>query len=174
MMLVRNDDGLVVAEQVEIAAGAWKRLVGLLGRRELPTGHALLLKPCSSIHTCGMKFSIDALYCAKDGRIVKCVKNLSPWRFGPVGAHMVVELPAGSIDRLDLRVGQGVRVMGRGGECMHRLGKLIKDESGQSTVEYGVIASLIVIGLVVSIKGLRDKVIQVFDAIKDALITTTT
>ena len=52
--------------------------------------------------------------------------------------------------------------------------RLLADESGQSTVEYGVIASLIVIGLVVSIKGLRDKVVGVFNAIRDALVITTT
>lgn len=97
---------MVIAGQVEIAASVWQRLVGLLGRSDLPMGQALLLKPCSGIHTWGMKFSIDALYCARDGKIVKCVKNLSPGKFGPVGAHMVVELPAGSIDRLGLHIGE--------------------------------------------------------------------
>lgn len=52
--------------------------------------------------------------------------------------------------------------------------QLVKDESGQSMIEYGVIASLIVVALVFTIKGLRDKVVAVFGAIRDALVTVTT
>lgn len=52
--------------------------------------------------------------------------------------------------------------------------ELVKDEGGQSMIEYGVIASLIVVALVFTVKSLRDKVVDVFNAIKDALVTVTT
>ena len=41
----------VVAETVELAITRLERRRGLLGRDGLPQGHALLIAPCSSIHT---------------------------------------------------------------------------------------------------------------------------
>lgn len=78
---------------VTLAATAPRRLRGLLGRRE---PRALLLAPAASIHTCGMRFPIDAVFLDGDLRVIRVVRCLPPWRFAAArGARAVLELPAG-------------------------------------------------------------------------------
>jgi hypothetical protein len=81
--------------------------VGLLGRKELPEGHGLWIRPCKSIHTFFMRFPIDVAYVSSDGSVVKTCSRLRPFRLsmGGRGAHSVLELPAGSLERAGLKVG---------------------------------------------------------------------
>ena len=65
--------------RVEQARSFWQRFWGLMGRRRLPKGEALLLAPCNSIHMCFMRFAIDAVYLDEDYRIIKVVRYLRPW-----------------------------------------------------------------------------------------------
>jgi hypothetical protein len=54
--------GLYVAERAWWANTAWNRAWGWLGKEKAEPGEGLLLKPCSSIHTLGMKFPMDLLF----------------------------------------------------------------------------------------------------------------
>jgi Flp pilus assembly pilin Flp len=54
---------------------------------------------------------------------------------------------------------------------MKTLRKFWKDEAGLEAVEYAVIASLVVIGLVLLIAGFKDKIAGVFNAIGDEIDT---
>ena len=101
----------VVAASVELALTRAERRRGLLGRDGLEPGHAMLIAPCSSIHTWFMRFPIDVIFVARDGRVVKTRAAIPPWRLALApGAYAVVELPAGAIaealvsigDRLEL------------------------------------------------------------------------
>ncbi|WJF91767.1 DUF192 domain-containing protein [Paraburkholderia bonniea] len=47
-----------------------ERMRGLLGRDHLPHEEALLLHPCRSIHTFGMRFAIDILFLDRYQRVV--------------------------------------------------------------------------------------------------------
>lgn len=93
--------GTVVAERVKVAASYWSRLWGLLGRKGLPAGEGLLLRPSSSIHTLFMRFPIDVVFLDRDHRVVKVVSALKPYRFalGGRGAWAALELPAGSAEK---------------------------------------------------------------------------
>jgi len=99
--IVRNvTRGVVLAGRAEIARGFFARGRGLLGRVALPEGEALVIAPCGSIHTLGMRFAIDVLFV--DGRHspARCLavaRALPPGRVGPMvrGARGVIELPAG-------------------------------------------------------------------------------
>lgn len=74
------------------------RLRGLLGRTMLPAGHAMHLKPCTAIHTLGMKFPIDVRFYDKHGTCVREVLNVPPGRFWVGGgrhARSVLECAAG-------------------------------------------------------------------------------
>jgi uncharacterized membrane protein (UPF0127 family) len=88
-----------LASEARRADSYWSRLVGLLGRSRLRPGEALVLEPCSSVHTAFMRFSIDVLYVDKSGRVVKVVPNLKPFRASGVlrGARSVIELPKGTV-----------------------------------------------------------------------------
>jgi uncharacterized membrane protein (UPF0127 family) len=79
---------------------------GLLGRRELPSGEGILLKPASSVHMAFMRFPIDAVFLDRDFRVMKVASDLRPWRAaGSRGAKAVLEIPAGEADRRGLTVG---------------------------------------------------------------------
>jgi uncharacterized membrane protein (UPF0127 family) len=77
------------------------RLRGLLGRDGLPEGAALVIEPCTSIHTFFMRFSIDAAFVNKAGRVVRAIAEIKPWRATRIypSAALVVELPAGTLAR---------------------------------------------------------------------------
>jgi len=98
---VNRKNGAVLAERVERATSMRARLRGLLGRTSLPEGEALVIEPCSSIHTFFMRFAIDAAFVGKDGRVLRAIPDLRPWRATRVypSAALVIELPAGTLQR---------------------------------------------------------------------------
>jgi uncharacterized protein len=97
-LIVNLTRGSVVAERSVIADRAFARMRGLLGRRAMPAGEGLLLKPAPSIHTAFMHFPIDVVFLDANFRIVKLVDNLRPWRTASsLGARAVLELTAGEI-----------------------------------------------------------------------------
>lgn len=100
-----------LATGVESAFDSRSRQRGLLGRDGLPSGQAMLIAPSSGVHTVGMRFPIDLVFAARDGRIVKLRRNVRPWRIAlAVGAFAVIELAAGSIDRTGVREGDIIHV----------------------------------------------------------------
>jgi len=56
-----------------------ERARGLLGRSDLPPHEGLLLERCRSIHTFGMRFSIDVVLLDRDFRVID-VLTLPPRR----------------------------------------------------------------------------------------------
>ena len=99
MQIHNATQGTELASSAQLAHSYWSRLVGLLGRRSLEPGQALVLEPCSSVHTAFMRFAIDVLYLDRSGRVVKAVPTLKPFRLSAVlrGARSVIELPSGVI-----------------------------------------------------------------------------
>jgi uncharacterized protein len=91
--------GALLADRAELASGMLERMKGLLGRKELRFGEALHIVPCNSIHTFFMGFPIDALFLDRDGRIVKLLPGVAPWRTSGIylRAHSCLELPAGTV-----------------------------------------------------------------------------
>lgn len=108
--LVNRRNGAVLAERVERAVSMRARLRGLLGRTSLPEGEALVLEPCTSIHTFFMRFTIDVAFVARDGRVLRAISGLRPWRATRVypAAALVVELPAGTLQRTQTEDGDGL------------------------------------------------------------------
>ena len=103
---LQRQDGRVVCEHLLVAARPLRRMVGLLGRRRLPDGEGILLRPAGSIHTFFMRFPIDVVFLDKEHRVVGIEPALPPWRTaGRRGAKAVVELAAGECERRGLRVG---------------------------------------------------------------------
>jgi len=82
---------------------------GLLGRKELPPGEGIVLRPGWSVHTFFMRFPIDVVFVDADQVVVKIVPDLGPWKTATRrGARDVVELAAGECARRGLRVGDRV------------------------------------------------------------------
>jgi uncharacterized membrane protein (UPF0127 family) len=107
VVTLARSDGEVVCERCVVAANAWTRLKGLLGRSSLPVGEGLLLRPTSSIHTTFMRFPIDVVFLDGELRVVKVVPELRPWRFAfGRGARSALELAAGEAARRGIAAGQ--------------------------------------------------------------------
>jgi uncharacterized protein len=108
---LRREDGKIVCERCLLAETALTRMRGLLGRRSLPSGEGVLLKPASSVHMAFMRFAIDAVFLDGDLRVVKIAADLKPWRAaGARGAKSVLEIPAGEAARRGLTVGDRLTV----------------------------------------------------------------
>jgi uncharacterized protein len=119
LSLVNQRTDQALAQHVEVAVTRSARRKGLLGRDGLGASCALILAPCAAIHTMFMRFDIDAVFVDDDGRAVKVVRKLVPWRIAATAsAHAVVEFAAGTLqdenvavgDRLYLRAPDGNRV----------------------------------------------------------------
>ena len=98
-------DGRLVAK-ARVASSIWSRFWGLMGRRPLPPGEALIIDPCNSVHTLFMRFPIDVAFVDKNGRIVKVAEGLKPFRAAVgKGSRWVIEMPSGAAVRAGLAVG---------------------------------------------------------------------
>jgi len=99
--------GTVIAQQARLACSLGQRMKGLLGQDSLSANEALILKPCSSIHTFFMRFSIDVLFLDKNMQIVKLFRNMPPNRLSPVvwGSRIAIELPAGKTSQTNTQIG---------------------------------------------------------------------
>ena len=107
-MIVENlDRGTVLAESVEVAATAIERSKGLLGRECLDKGQGMLIRNASSLHTFFMRFPIDIVYADKQGKVLKSVAAVRPFRMvaAPLRSYYALELPSGAISGSGTRVG---------------------------------------------------------------------
>ncbi len=116
--VLNETQGTVLAEQGRVADHLWSRFWGLMGRRSLPEGEALLIIPCSSVHTAFMRFPIDVVFLDVEDRVVKVVSELKPFRIamGMKGARRVLELPAGTAGRARLEQGDRL-IIGPAGDA---------------------------------------------------------
>ena len=121
-MVARNvTRGTDLATRLEVAASLWGKFMGLMGRASLDPDAGLWLPDSNGIHMMFMRFPIDAVFVdrpdAGDGtRRVICVhRSLRTW-VGLVplvrGAHGVLELPVGTIDRTGTLVGDVIALEG--------------------------------------------------------------
>ncbi len=78
--LIDAESGEVLLPNLEIAHTFWRRFKGLQFRRCLPTDSGLWLRPCSSIHTCFMRFPVDIIMLDEDLRVLTVRKCVRPWR----------------------------------------------------------------------------------------------
>ena len=110
----------VAADAIVLEAGSFpSRLLGLarIGALELPSGHALLLRPCSSIHTFGMRFPIDVAFADREGTVLRVIRDVS--------GRQVTRCPAAAA-ALEAHTGELSRFLegGRGAGARLRAGVL--------------------------------------------------
>ena len=111
MARIEREDGTVVCDRCVVADRPLARMKGLLGRRALPRGEGILLRPAGSVHTAFMRFAIDVVFLDAELKVVK-VAALPPWKAaGARGAKAVLELAAGEVERHTLREGDRLRVV---------------------------------------------------------------
>jgi hypothetical protein len=117
--LARNlDRDTVLAERLETAGSLWAKFKGLMGRATLRSGDGLWLPASNGIHMMFMRFPIDAVFVGRaetDGarRVRSVHRGLRAWTgLVPLvrGAHGVLELPIGTIERTGTLPGDRVEI----------------------------------------------------------------
>ena len=84
----------VAGVRARVAEGFLARARGLIGRPPPPPGEGLLIPRCNAIHTFFMSYPIDATFLDGEGRVVKTVRGVRPWRafvWGGFRARQVLE-----------------------------------------------------------------------------------
>lgn len=66
--------------EIKFADNFFKRLVGLMFKNDIDYGLLFILKYGSDIHTCFMRFTIDAYFLDEDKKVFDKV-SLKPWRY---------------------------------------------------------------------------------------------
>lgn len=96
-----------------VAGDRRSRARGLARLRGLPPDHALLIAPCRSIHTLGMRFALDLLWLDGAGRLIRLDADVPPRRLRSCArARAVIEANAGWGERFaaQLTAADGQRV----------------------------------------------------------------
>lgn len=96
--IIHETTARVLADRIAWARSFRTRARGLI-RRDLAVGAALILEPTSQIHTFGMTYEIDVLFCRSDWSVMYVIRNLRPNRVTRWvrACRRVVELPGGSV-----------------------------------------------------------------------------
>ena len=95
--------------QVHVCETRFERGRGLLLHPRPDIHTAILLRNCRAIHTIGMSYPLDVLFCDGSGRILRIVPGLRPCRVARERrARQVWELRAGAADHWGWRVGDAI------------------------------------------------------------------
>jgi protein-S-isoprenylcysteine O-methyltransferase Ste14 len=107
--------GEVLADRLRPAHTHWTRLRGLLGTTRLAPGEGLWIRPSNQVHMFGMRYAIDVVFLDDAGRVLRLVHALAPNSISPrvAGATSVLELPAGTLQRIALSEGDPVEITGQ-------------------------------------------------------------
>nr|BDT30036.1 DUF192 domain-containing protein [Bacteriovorax sp. HI3] len=93
--------GEIICNKMMIAENFFSRLKGLMFSAELPECDGFLIRPCNSIHTFFMRYSLDIIFLDQNFNIVKVLYDLSPWRMTWIyfRSYQVLEMKAGTLKK---------------------------------------------------------------------------
>ncbi len=113
MKVINLRNNAALADKAKIADNFFKRLIGLLNRNSLQEGEGLILRPSNSIHTCFMRFAIDALFLDKNNQVIAVLPALKPFRLSPIyfNALLTIELPVGVIEKSLTKIGDTISMV---------------------------------------------------------------
>ena len=99
MKLLNPTTQEVFADKLKMNNTYFSRLMGLMFKKNLPSGSGIILKPCTQIHTCFMRFNIDVIFLYENLKVLHIIENMKPWRISPLflKARYAIELPAGTL-----------------------------------------------------------------------------
>jgi uncharacterized membrane protein (UPF0127 family) len=99
MRIINLTKNTLLADEAKMANTFFTRLTGLLNRKSLRKGEALILAPSNCIHSFFMRFTIDVIFLDKTGKVVALLPSFRSWRLSPVyfNASLTLELPENTI-----------------------------------------------------------------------------
>jgi len=105
--------GQVIADKAEIANTFPRRLIGLLNRRSLAKGEALILTPSNSIHSLFMRFTIDVIFLDKNSKVVGAIPSFRPFRISLIyfNSYLTIELPEHTLELTQTQPGDTIQII---------------------------------------------------------------
>lgn len=102
MKLIGSND----AFKIVIARGFFSRAAGLLFKEKLKSKECLLITPCQSIHTIGMRYNIDVVFIDALGYVTDIHYEVKPFRVINASreACTVVEFFGGTLAQYQLTI----------------------------------------------------------------------
>jgi len=110
MKIVNKSKKTILAENVEVAKGFWKKSLGLMFRKGIKEDHCLLMEFAEEglhgIWMMGMRFPIDIVFLDPGKRAIRIFENAKPlgmnqktWKVykPPRPAKWILELRAGAV-----------------------------------------------------------------------------
>jgi uncharacterized protein len=113
--LLRNKNtGSIIATRVDRATTFIQRAIGLLGRPSLRPDEGLWIDHCSSIHTMGMRATIDVIFLDKNNSVIRLCSDVQRWRLALTcfSARVVIELGSGALNGADVAPGDQLELIG--------------------------------------------------------------
>ena len=112
MKIINLNKNSILAEEILLADNFLTRLRGLLGFKCFNKNQAMVLRPCNSVHTFFMHFSIDVLFVDKDNKVVKIVRNMKPFKATMIclKSKFVIEFPVGVVDSTKSSIGDILQI----------------------------------------------------------------
>jgi hypothetical protein len=107
MLVLNKTNNIVIADNCKVADRFFSRFLGLMGKKSLPQGSGLLIKPCNSIHMFFMKIPLDIVFIDESSSVIYLIENIKPWHISKLvrGAVSTIELPAGTIQHCNISIG---------------------------------------------------------------------
>lgn len=112
MKVINTSKDTLLADKAEIAGTFIRRVIGLLNRRYLRQGEGLILSPSNSIHSLFMRFTFDALFVDRNGRVIGALPSFKPFRLSLIyfNSHLTIELPEHTIRLTHTQVGDIIKI----------------------------------------------------------------
>jgi uncharacterized membrane protein (UPF0127 family) len=106
----------LIADKLVVADSFWSRLRGLIGTARLDAGEGMFFPRCNDIHMWFMRIPIDVVFVRSEIsasgeqvlKVTRVYETARPWRLLPLRdgrATETIELPVGTIEKCDIRVG---------------------------------------------------------------------
>ncbi len=105
--IINKTKNTIISSDAQIADTLCSRATGLLKKKNLLSGEALVITRCQSIHMFFMKFAIDAIFVDQKDRVVGLVENIKPFQLSPLffTASYVIEVVPGTSSKTKTGVG---------------------------------------------------------------------
>jgi len=112
MQVINIGKNTVLADNAELADTFLKRLIGLLNRKSLNKGEALILNPSNCIHSFFMRFTIDVIFLDKTGKVISVLPSFKPFCLSSIyfNSRTTVELPENTLKLTQTQPGDIIKI----------------------------------------------------------------
>lgn len=103
--------GTILFSNASIADSFFKRLLGLMFRKEMNEEEILIFHRAGLIHTCFMRFPLDIIFLDNEMKVIKLCETVKSWRVvGCTKSEYTIECEGGQIITKNIKVGQTIQI----------------------------------------------------------------